>query len=165
MKTARASFRLPLAQRPVDRLDDRGDKDILGDGCIKIGTINDQSSSLAGGGGAESTGRVLMPRQALLRRLSTLSVSARRASTALATLTGTFSRSTARAREQIKRLQRQSLAAKDRPPAARFLISRVSLVLQSGISLDQGAEECGTCACSAVAMHEFFHSGGAGLSY
>ena len=34
------------------------DKDILGDGCIKIGTINDQSGSLAGGGGAEWTGGV-----------------------------------------------------------------------------------------------------------
>jgi len=41
-----------------DCLDDGDDKDILGDGCIKIGTINDQSGSLAGGGGAEWTGGV-----------------------------------------------------------------------------------------------------------
>ena len=46
-------------QRPVGLSGrDGADKDILGDGCIKIGTINDQSGSLAGGGGAEWTGGV-----------------------------------------------------------------------------------------------------------
>lgn len=41
-----------------DCLDDGADKDILSDGCVKIATINDQSGSLAGGGGAEWTGGI-----------------------------------------------------------------------------------------------------------
>ena len=41
-----------------DCLDDGDDKDILTDGCVKIGTINDTTGAGSGGGGAEWTGGI-----------------------------------------------------------------------------------------------------------
>lgn len=41
-----------------DCLDDGDDTDILSDGCVRIGTINDTTGAGSGGGGAEWTGGI-----------------------------------------------------------------------------------------------------------